>query len=33
MGMTGRGDDDVFQDLGGAVTIVAPQDTPRGSQP
>jgi ureidoglycolate lyase len=31
MGMTGRGDDDVFQDLGTAVTIVAPQDT--GSQP
>jgi ureidoglycolate lyase len=30
MGMTGRGDDDVFQDLGAAVTIVAP-DT--GSQP
>jgi ureidoglycolate lyase len=31
MGMTGRGDDDVFQDLGATVTIVAPQDT--GSQP
>lgn len=30
MGMTGRGDDDVFQDLGATVTIVAP-DT--GSQP
>jgi ureidoglycolate lyase len=32
MGMTGRGDDDVFQDLGAAVTIVAPQGPPRGSQ-
>jgi ureidoglycolate lyase len=33
MGMTGRGDDDVFQDLGAAVTVVAPQDSPRRSQP
>ena len=27
MGMTGRGDDDVFQDLAAAVTIVAPPQT------
>jgi ureidoglycolate lyase len=31
MGMTGRGDDDVFQDLGAAVTIVMPPA--QGSQP
>jgi ureidoglycolate lyase len=27
MGMTGRGDDDVFQDLGAAMTIAAPPET------
>src|SRR4051812_28397443 len=33
MGMTGRGDDDVFWDLDRAVTIVMPPGIARGSRP